>query len=198
LHKLGSLDADVLKFVVDAAAPLPELAWAQQNVHFSLAELVKSYTAVSYRLDRLQDNQTTWPDDTYELARILREGGICVDQAYFATEAGKARGVPRFFQRRRARRPTRVVRLSRRRARWQLDAGRIPEEKFLTGLARDPQTWGNLSDHELAFLAEGFRALPTYQQSRTDAAVAVEYLQLGHAAEAQAAARKPSTTSAAT
>ena len=35
-------------------------------------------------------NVGMWPDKSYSLPAILGAGGICVDQAYFATQAGKA------------------------------------------------------------------------------------------------------------
>ena len=191
LQHLTRLDAGELKFLVDVVAPFPELKWAQANVHYSLAELDKSYSAVSYRQDRLLHDESIWPDPTYTLAQILKEGGICVDQAYFATQAGKARGVPTIY--------FHGVGQDGRHAwfgyldgsqRWKLDVGRYGEQRFVTGQAHDPQTWGNLSDHELGFLTDGFRRLPPYQQSRLHAAVAEIYSQLGRVKEAVAAARK--------
>ncbi|MEO5958971.1 MAG: hypothetical protein ABIR80_07625, partial [Opitutaceae bacterium] len=64
------------------------------------------------------------------------------------------------------------------------------EQRFVTGLARDPQTWREFSDHELQFLAEKFRSLPSYRQSRLHAGFAAEYLAGGDAPAAAAAARK--------
>jgi len=191
LQHLAKLDADVLKFLVDIAAPLPELTWAQQNVRFLLPDLIKSYEAVSYRLDRLESKEDEWPGKTYTLAQILHEGGICVDQAYFAVEAGKARGVPTLLFSGEG--------VDVRHAwfgyldgsqHWQLDAARYAEAKLVTGVARDPQTWGILTDHELSYLAEGFRTLPTYQQSRLHTAIALAYMEVNRAPSAVAAARQ--------
>src|SRR5690606_16565323 len=91
-HKLSRLGADELKFVVDVAAPFPELEWAQGVADYPLAQLARAYTMVRYRNDRL--TVPVWPGRTYKLPEILAEGGICSDQAYFATQVGKARGVP--------------------------------------------------------------------------------------------------------
>ncbi len=191
LQHLARLDADVLKFVVDAAAPFPELKWAQQSVRFPLPDLVRSYEAVSYRLDRLQAAQNDWPGTTYTLPQILKEGGICVDQAYFATETGKARGVPTLL--------FAGAGVDSRHAwfgyldgqqHWQLDAGRYAEAKLVTGMARDPQTWGILTDHELMYLADGFRGRATYPLSRLNTDIAAAYLAVGQAPAAVTAARK--------
>jgi tetratricopeptide (TPR) repeat protein len=57
-----------------------------------------------------------------------------------------------------------------------LDAGRYAEQKFVAGLVRDPQTWRELTDHELLFLSERFRASPLYQLSVVHASFAAEYL----------------------
>jgi len=59
---------------------------------------------------------------------------------------------------------------------WQLNAGRFGEQRFVTGYARDPQTWGEISDHELQFLSERFRTLPTFRPSCIHQEFAADYL----------------------
>ena len=190
-HRLARLPADELKFVVDAAAPLAELEWAQKMADIPLNSLARAYTMIRYRADRLKNERPVWPGRTYRLADVLRDGGICVDQAYFATEFGKARGVPTLF--------FHGAGNDGRHAwfgfldsnnKWQLDAGRYAEQKFVTGFARDPQTWGELSDHELQFLAERFRELPSFRSSQVHAEFAADFLATGNADAALAAARK--------
>lgn len=191
LQRLTRLSAGELKFVIDAAAPQAELEWARQTVKGPISRLPGTYDAVRYRLDRLEANAMLWPGRTYTLPAILEEGGICVDQAYFSSHAGKALGVPTLM--------FRGAGLDGRHAwfgyldenqRWKLDVGRYADQRYVSGLAFDPQTWGNVSDHELAFLAEGFRRLPAYRQSQIHASVADEYLRTDQAAAALVAARK--------
>ena len=190
-HRLARLGADELKFVVDTAAPLGELEWAGKISDYPLSQLARAYTMVRYRNDRLANNNPVWPGRTYKLPEILAAGGICVDQAYFATEVGKARGVPTLF--------FHGAGNDGRHAwfgfldsndKWQLDAGRYAEQRFVTGFARDPQTWRELSDHELQFLSEHFRALPSFQQSRVHAEFAADFLAKGEFDAAALAARK--------
>jgi hypothetical protein len=191
LHKLARLDAATLKFLADPAAPLDELDWARKTITPPLARLDETYALVRYRTDREQDNVTRWPGETYGLPHILAEGGICVDQAYFAAQVGKARGVPTLIFRgagddgRHA-----WFGYLDGRQKWQLDAGRYEEQNFVTGVAHDPQTWGDLSDHELAFLSEGFRGSVNYQTSRLHADFAAVRLERKEAPAALAAARK--------
>jgi len=193
-HRLARLQADELKFVVDAAAPLAELKWTQQVADFPLTHLDRAYTMVRYRQDRVANNHPIWPGATYTLHDILQAGGICVDQAYFATETGKARGVPTLFF-------TGAGNDGRHAwfgfldtaQKWKLDVGRYAEQRFVTGYALDPQTWRQISDHELKFLAERFRTLPTFRQSAGHGAFAEDFLATKDFAAAARAARKAVT-----
>jgi hypothetical protein len=191
LHKLSTVSAAELKFAVDLAAPFPELMWAQQSVKFPLTNLAKSYEAVRYRRDRIEAQAYVWPGESYELPAIYAEGGICVDQAYFATQAGKARGVPTllFSGAGRDGRHAWFGYLGTGR-KWVLDAGRYEDQRYVTGVAIDPQNWALLSDHELVFLSEGFRRLPAFRLSRQHQVFAELYLKLGRKTEAAAAARR--------
>jgi hypothetical protein len=190
-HRLTRLEADELKFVIDAAAPFNELGWSQQAVAVPLNQLPRAYRMVRYRRDRLSGRRMMWPGASYTLPAILEAGGICVDQAYFASEAGKARGVPTllFCGAGRDGRHAWFGFLDGNQH-WQLDAGRYAEQRFVTGLARDPQTWREISDHELKFLGERFRALPSFHQSQRHEEFAADYLASGDPAAAAVAARK--------
>lgn len=190
LHRLAYLSCDELIFLVDLAAPFSELKWAQSSVQATLVDLPSTYVSVGYRHERAAANRFDWPGSTYSLAQILTLGGICVDQAYFSTQVGKSRGVPTMI--------FRGAGLDGRHAwfgyldgnrRWQLDGGRIPEQKLITGLAHNPQTWGDLSDHEIQFLADGFRTAPRFLQAQIHEAFAATYLETGQPAAALKAAR---------
>ena len=179
-QRLKRLEVEELKFVVDVAVPFAELTWSEQVVDVPLSHLDRVYSLVRYRQDRVRNQQALWPYRRYTLMEIMAQGGICVDQAFFACQAGKARGVPTlFFQ---------GAGIDSRHAwfgyldgglHWRLDAGRYPEQKFVTGFTRDPQTWERLSDHQLAFLRERFFTLPGYQLSRGHARFARAYLAAG-------------------
>ncbi len=190
-HKLARLGADELKFVVDSVTPFAELEWAQTISDYPLSHLARAYTMVRYRNDRVANNSPVWIGNTYKLPDILAQGGICSDQAYFATQVGKARGVPTLLiygagnDGRHA-----WFGFLDSNQKWQLDAGRYAEQRFVTGFARDPQTWREFSDHELQFLTERFRELPSFRQSKVHELFAAEYLALGNAPAAAAAARK--------
>lgn len=191
MHRLRQLPASELKFMVDLAAPFAELDWARRNVGPGLTNLAQAYTLVKYRQDRVKSNQYLWGKPDYRLETILAEGGICVDQAYFASTVGKAKGIPTIM--------FRGAGLDGRHAwfgyldgqqHWQLDCGRFAEQKFVVGVAFDPQTWSDINDHELLFISERFRALPSYRLSVTQSLFAADYLAAGQPAAALAAARE--------
>lgn len=190
-HRVSRLGAAELKFVVDATAGFDELEWAQRIFAHPPGELPRAYSMVRYSTDRLAGDTFLWPGRTYQLADILERGGICADQAYFATQVGKARGVPTllFYGAGNDGRHAWFGFLDGNR-KWQLEAGRYADQRFVTGAARDPQTWRLLTDHELKFLTEGFRELPAFRQSQVHASFAAEALAQGRFGFAAAAARK--------
>jgi hypothetical protein len=190
-HRLTELGADELKFVVDAAAPFIELEWSQQISGYSLKSLDRAYTMVRYDSGRVQRNEFQWDGQPYTLDAILAAGGICTEQAYFACEVGKARGVPTLLFRGQGTDSRHAwFGFLDGKQKWQLDAGRYGEQRFVTGYALDPQTWRNITDHELRFLSERFRTRPSYQRSRVHTEFAADFFANGDPAAAEVAARK--------
>lgn len=191
-HSLSRLGAGELKFVVDAAAPWAELEWSLQACHqHPLGGLANVYSMIKYRHDRIAADAHVWPGRSYTLPEILSTGGICSDQAYFATQAGKARGVPTLliFGAGNDGRHAWFGYLDGNKQ-WQLDAGRYAEQRLVTGFAFDPQTWRPFTDHDLRFLSERFRELPSYRQSRIHTAFAEQFLAEDRAPAAALAARR--------
>ncbi len=190
LWRADRLEAAELRFVVDLALPPEERAWALARVRAPLPRLAETYSDIRYRHDRIDANVYIWPGPSYRLEDILREGGICVDQAYFSTQAGKARGAPTllFAGAGRDGRHAWFGYLGPGR-RWMLDAGRHASQNYVTGVALDPQTWTEISDHELKFLSEGFRRERNAREARIHADFARWLREEGRLREAEAAAR---------
>lgn len=189
-QSLRRLPAAELKFVVDASAPLAELAWARQAITEPLPDFAKVYDRVKYLKDRVTANAFIWPGNDYRLSTILQTGGICIDQAYFASNAGKARGIPTLLFHGAGRDGRHAWFGYLGTSGWNLDAGRYADQKFVVGQAFDPQTWKYLNDHELLFLSERFRALPLFALSAINADFAEEFLRDQDFAGAMKAARE--------
>ena len=190
LQSLSKLPASELKFVVDTPAGFDEMIWVQQCVSPRLATFGDVYSLIRYRKERIEAGMPVWPEAHYRLPDILRDGGICVDQAYFASMVGKAKGVPTLL--------FRGAGLDGRHAwfgfldgngHWQLDCGRYAEQKLVTGVAFDPQTWTDISDHELQFLSEGFRQQPLFTASVAHTQFAALFFNDGDYTAAAKAAR---------
>ena len=177
--------------MVDTAAPFEELEWSQANVEYPLNLLGNAYTAVRYDIERVQRGVMAWPGEHYALSDILARGGICPDQGYFATNVGKARGVPTLLFRGRGNDARHVwFGFLDGANTWQLEVGRYAEQRYVTGFAIDPQTWREVSDHELKFLAERFLQQPAYRTSRIHTVFATDFLARGHPVAAGSAALK--------
>ncbi len=190
-HNLTLLTVEKLKFLIDTPAGFDDLRWAHQNVKEKAADFAQVYSSVAYRHDRIAQNRYVWNGPDYRLPTILKSGGICVDQAYFASQSGKARGIPTLI--------FRGAGMTGRHAwfgylrpsgGWEFDAGRYGENRYVTGYAHDPQTWGDISDHDLAFLSEGFHHTHYYHQSVFHSNFAFEFLTLSDIEAARRSAEK--------
>lgn len=190
LWRADRLDAAELRFAVDVALPPGERAWALERARRPPPRLAELYSMIEYRHDRIEAGAYVWTAPDYRLEDILRLGGICVDQAYFASQAGKALGAPTllFSGAGREGRHAWFGYLGPGR-KWFMDAGRDESQNYVTGVAHDPQTWTEISDHELQFLSEGFRRERPSREARVHARFAGWLRADGRTREAEAAAR---------
>ncbi len=191
-----NLAASKLRFTVDLIAPEDELHWAQQSIRPGVAQFGRTYFMVRYDYRRygphLPDFVEGWQEDDYRLQTIRRAGGICGDQTYFATQVGKALGLPTIYfsgygdNGRHAwmgyfEGPTRG---------WNLEVGRYERHNYRTGNALDPQTWRTIDDHEIHFQQEYFHRTAEYRRSRYHSAFAREFKLAGRDRDALQAARR--------
>jgi tetratricopeptide (TPR) repeat protein len=162
-----------LKFVVDAFVTEDELMWARKNVRLTRATFERAYFQISYSRDRLHAQKYNWDAGAYTLGAIRKQGGICVDQAYYAAIAGKALGLPTlFFTGQGSDGGHAWFGYMRSDDRWVIDCGRYSQQNFTVGEALDPQTWQPISDHELELLVAHFRDKPEFTASMNTLAVA--------------------------
>lgn len=158
---LKQLSFENLKYLVDSEVTLDELTYAQKNrissSHFADAYFSIVYDRSRYNADRQVYN---WPFDRYTLADIEKNGGICIDQAYYAETLGKGRGIP-------------TIRFDGlgvdaahawfgylgHSGKWELDCGRYEDQSFPKGFAVDPQTWQPIDDATLTNLFKTGSAL---------------------------------------
>ena len=154
-------------FLVDLIVADSEVNWVRQTITTHPTEYDKVYDLVQYDHRRIRAGQFHWGYDDYSLPAILSVGGICVDQAYFASQVGKVQGIPtiEFLGSGMDGRHAWFGYLDTR-GKWKMDAGRYADQRFVTGYAFNPQTWNFISDHDVAYLSEGYRNSKTYFASQ--------------------------------
>jgi hypothetical protein len=161
---LTQLSVDDLKYLVDSKVDLAELAYAQQN-RIPYDHFADAFFSIRYDEARVKpDNMVfRWAGSSYTLANIEKAGGICVDQAYYATTLGKGRGIPTiYFQGEGTDGGHAWFGYLSRSGKWELDCGRYASQNYPKGYALDPQTWQEVDDTRLADLARGGTD-PNYQ-----------------------------------
>jgi hypothetical protein len=90
----GRVPAELMVYVVDTSATADELAWAASKYEGDL-KVGKRYSEIIYdKVAFLSGGAKKVTEAGYSLRNILKYGGICIDQAYFAATVGKAMGVP--------------------------------------------------------------------------------------------------------
>lgn len=194
-HKAGQLELDPrklspgqLKFVVDAFVSESELEWARKNIRLKRSNFDRAFSEVAYRTERINAQHFVWNSSPYTLEAIRKEGGICVDQAYYAMIAGKAHGLPTLFFTGQGRDGGHAwFGYMKRDDKWELDVGRYSQQNYAVGQALDPQTWEPISDHELLLLAARFREKPEFAASMNDLAMAAILEKNGESTKAAAA-----------
>lgn len=173
LWPLAALRVDQLKYLVDVPIDISELRTMRAKLKITRPNLDKLFSMVDYDLERLRADELDWIGDDYKLSTIFRKGGICVDQAYFAAMSGKALGVPTlYFSGQGTGGGHAWFGFLKEENKWMLEAGRYEEQQYVTGRARDPQTWEPINDHQLRFLSSGTDSQTIYHYSRNIVALA--------------------------
>ena len=169
VHDPARLEVGELKFVVDHLLGEEELAWARQNVKEEVSAYGKTFASIQYDRNRLSQGIFTWPYGPYTFADIRKRGGICVDQAYFAAMAGKARGIPTLtFSGKGSRGGHAWFGFMKDAGKWETDCGRFAQHNYPVGNAMDPQTWKPITDDELEAYARGEKRFNNFKAKAID------------------------------
>jgi hypothetical protein len=168
---LTQLSFENLKYLVDSETKLSEFVYAQENQNrISYSHFADAFFAIQYDNNRIGNAAAVydWPYPSYKLADIEKNGGICIDQAYYAETLGKGRGIPtiRFTGYGMDGAHAWFGYLSSS-GKWELDCGRYEEQDFPKGFAVDPQTWRPIDDSVLENLFKNGAKNPNYQPAMT-------------------------------
>ena len=81
-----------LVWVVCAPVTTSELEWSIDKMHLRRKTWGDAYGMIKYLMERAVEGLD--PYEEYSFAEILKEGGICGDQAYFCVNTARAQGIP--------------------------------------------------------------------------------------------------------
>jgi tetratricopeptide (TPR) repeat protein len=152
---------ELLVWTVDVSSPIAELQWALAKYHGDKAVGKRffdiEYDDAAYRGAAKKVNLAG-----YSLPNILKCGGICADQAYFAVEVGKAIGCPTAYAVGRGVHGGHAwvgfLQGQGGKAQWNFTFGRYKEHKYFRGNVTDPQTGQHITDSVAALLADALEA----------------------------------------
>jgi hypothetical protein len=160
LFGLNSLPPEALIYMVDTTAAVPELEWAltrhagDRNVGKRYGDLVYDTAAFKFNKPKKIDSMP------YTLENLARAGGVCQEQAYYATHVAKAIGVPAAAVYGQSSEVAHVwVAFLQQRGSllvWNMDEGHYNEYEKLRGTVVDPQTGKRLSDDQMAVSSETY------------------------------------------
>ena len=155
LFGLKNIAPELLIYMVDIAAPEDEIDWALRTYSGNRA-VGELYDKIEYDFDHLEKGRPKKVSVAgWNLQNILRYGGVCADQAHFATTVGKSIGVPCVFT-------TATdgvlshawigfVANSGNRPIW-IEVGRYGGYQSVEGFIRDPQTGNLISNTQMPML----------------------------------------------
>jgi hypothetical protein len=169
LYPLEKMPAELLVYVVDAAASIDELKWALRRYRGD-RKVGERFFDVEYDMDHFRFGRPKKVNAAgWSLPNILEHGGICADQAYFAQTVGKAIGVPTTYTRGASGEGHHAwvgfLETNARHAWWNFDSGRYDAYQGVNGVVRNPQTRRNVTDSEVALLATLVRVETTDRQT---------------------------------
>ena len=155
-YDLKRLPYELALYLADTRLPVDQRVWAA-NRYGRAGVPAESYRDVPYDDVALGQGKPKRIDSKrYTLPNILQAGGICVDQAYFATEVCKALGIPATVSSGTGRTGMGHAWVAYLRttpqspnAFWDSSIGRYEEDKFTRGKVRESATGQNITDVEL-------------------------------------------------
>lgn len=170
LFGLREVPAELLVFVVDTTAGLDEMQWAL-NRYAGDGNVGKRFFDVDYDWSHFKHGEKKEVTTAgFNLPNILKYGGICADQAYFAVAVGKAIGVPTTYTTGRSSESSHAwvgyLATDGKQVAWNFNSGRYEAYQGVKGEVMDPQSGKRVPDSTISLLA-GLSMTPT--EARRDA-----------------------------
>ncbi len=182
-YGLRGVPVELLCYVVDTVASPAELTWAADH-YTGTRDVGRLFFTIDYDTAYYAGTAQKKVDHApggYTLPNVLKYGGVCIDQAYFATAVGKALGIPTAIATASSAEAGHAwvgyLRSNGKSAAWDFDAGRYDDYKGLRGDVTDPQTGATIADSTVSLLGDLIGTNAAQRQNAvalTDAAVSLE------------------------
>ena len=180
--------AELLIYVVDGGSSIADMRWALAHYHGD-ANVGQLFFSIRYDFSALQGKRLEIDTAGFTLPNIKRYGGVCVDQAFFATEVAKAIGIPSAYDTAMGNDAGHAwagfLQSSNGQGWWNFLSGRYQEYRGIQGHVMNPQTRQQEPDTYISLSAQ---LIHTTAQQRwnaealTDAAGRLMLLQMHHQA----------------
>ncbi len=169
---IRNVPARLLIYVVDTCSSISDMTWALNEFHGD-SMVGQLFFRVPYDYSALLHGAQKKVDIAgYNLPNILKYGGVCADQAFFASEAGKAIGVPTAYDVGRSgvvgHAWVGFLQQVGNQAGWNFNIGRYSEYRGVVGVVQNPVTRHNEPD---SFMSLSGQFIGTTQHQRFNAVV---------------------------
>ena len=178
LFDIRNVPAELLIYVVDTTATVDEMRWALSNYAGDQAVGARFHD-IKYDNEHFRKGAPKKVTVAgWSLPNILRYGGVCVDQAYFAMTVGKSIGVPTAIasgvSSKMGHAWVGFLQARGNQAWWNFDVGRYKAYQGVRGNVFDPQIRRGVPDSYVSLLADLARIRESHRWAAagyTDAAV---------------------------
>jgi hypothetical protein len=166
---IKNVPPELLIYVVDTTASIDEMRWALAR--YPRDPMVgRHFFDIQYDTAYFREGAPKKISFVpYTLPNILRVGGVCADQAYFAVAVGKAIGVPTAYTHGESAETAHAwvgfLQAQGQKGAWNFDVGRYEEFRGVMGLVQDPQTRDYIPDAFLSYTAEMIGVTPLARQT---------------------------------
>ena len=158
---IKNVPPEVLIYVVDSqTSSIDEMKWALSRYASLTLPSAAIFSTHQIRRRLFPRHRRPKKLDTapFTLPNILRLGGVCADQAYFAVSIGKAIGVPTAYTTGESAETAHAwvgfLAAQGNKGAWNFNSGRYEEFRGVTGLVQDPQSRDYIPDAYLSYTAE--------------------------------------------
>ena len=162
LYGARDVPVELMIYIVDSTASIGEMEWALGR-YAGNCNVGVLFFDIKYDYEHFRDGDAKEVTVAgWNLPNILRYGGVCADQAYFAVTVGKAIGVPTAYTRARSGQVGHAwvgfLQNDPQRAWWNFKSGRYAAYQGVRGMTIDPQTGRYIPDSTVSLLADLIRA----------------------------------------